>query len=412
MFCTETINQVENPLTPPPCPFPNAARTSRKKGTLFLHQKMAKSFFCFLCFLLLQIVTTQSHLSGCVSISIGGGRGAVWIGRGITRPAPPDLKLSRVYTALQAWKSAITDDPNKVFDTWVGSDVCGYTGVFCVDPQDGLGDPTGPTIAGRSKPCKSPGRFGQRTVSHHRHVPSSPKQQQQQPVFGPFPYPSLLIPNLEFLDLRFNNFSGPIPEAIFDTRLDAIFLNNNQFEGQIPSNLGNSPASVINLANNRFSGNIPFSLVNVGPRLKEILFINNQLTGCIPEGTGFWQDLRVLDVSRHSLSGHLPVSISCLNDIEVLNLAHNRFSGELSDSVCSQESLVELTVASNFFSDLGHECGKLSNRNVHFDFSANCFPWQQRQRLEPECSVITRDGLNCRRIPGARPIFRGALDET
>ncbi|KAG5547347.1 hypothetical protein RHGRI_013132 [Rhododendron griersonianum] len=89
---------------------------------------MAKSFFCFLCFLLLQIVTTQSHLSGGVSISIAGVRGAVWIGRGITCPAPPDSKLSRVYTALQAWKSAITDGPNKVLDTWVGSDVCGLHG--------------------------------------------------------------------------------------------------------------------------------------------------------------------------------------------------------------------------------------------------------------------------------------------
>lgn len=142
------------------------------------------------------------------------------------------------------------------------------------------------------------------------------------------------------------------------------------------------------------------------------MFINNQLTGCIPEGIGFWQDLRVLDISRNSLSGHLPGSISCLNDIEVLNFAHNRFSGELSDSVCSQERLVELTVASNFFSDLGHECGKLSNRNVHFDFSGNCFPWQQRQRLEPECSVIPRGGLNCPRIPGARPVFCEALDVT
>ncbi|KAI8553686.1 hypothetical protein RHMOL_Rhmol05G0035900 [Rhododendron molle] len=237
---------------------------------------MAKSFFCFLCFLLLQIVTTQSHLSGGVSISIGGVRGAVRIGRGITRPAPPDSKLSRVYTALQAWKSAITDDPNK--------------GVLVKELS--------------------------------------------------------LITDMSLLDLN----------------------------------------------SNRFSSNIPFSLANVGPRLNEIFFINNQLTGCTPEGIRFWQDLRVLDASRNSLSGHLPGSISCLNDIEVLNLAHNRFSGELSDSVCSQGSLVELIVASNFFSDLGHECGKLSNRNVHFDFSGKCFTWQQRQRLEPESSVIPRGG--------------------
>ncbi|KAE9448726.1 hypothetical protein C3L33_19383, partial [Rhododendron williamsianum] len=309
MFCTETINHTENPLTPPPCPFPNAAKTSRKKGTLFLHQKMAKSFFCFLCFLLLQIVTTQSHLSGGVSISIGGVRGAVWIGRGITRPAPPDSKLSRVYTALQAWKSAITDDPNKVLDTW---------GVLVKELS---------LITAMSLLHLNSNKFTGVIPDTFKDLPFLTELDLSNNQFsGPFPCPSLLILNLEFLDLRFNNLSGPIPEAIFDTRLNAIFLNNNQFEGQIPSNLGNSPASVINLANNRFFGNIPFSLVNVGPRLKEIMFINIQLMGCIPEGIGFWQDLRVLDVSRNLLSGHLPGSISCLNDIEVLNLAHNRFS--------------------------------------------------------------------------------------
>ncbi|KAL4564067.1 hypothetical protein LXL04_028117 [Taraxacum kok-saghyz] len=84
---------------------------------------------------------------------------------------------------------------------------------------------------------------------------------------GPFAATILEIPNLLYLDLRFNSFSGQIPQDFFSKNLDAIFLNNNQFDGKIPQTLGNSPASVINLANNKLTGdipkNIPFAALSV-----------------------------------------------------------------------------------------------------------------------------------------------------
>ncbi|KAL4563072.1 hypothetical protein LXL04_027103 [Taraxacum kok-saghyz] len=54
---------------------------------------------------------------------------------------------------------------------------------------------------------------------------------------GPFPAAILEIPNLLYLDLRFNSFSGQIPQDFFSKNLDAIFLNNNQFDGKIPQTL-------------------------------------------------------------------------------------------------------------------------------------------------------------------------------
>ncbi|RYQ84651.1 hypothetical protein Ahy_B10g104104 [Arachis hypogaea] len=86
-------------------------------------------------------------------------------------------------------------------------------------------------------------------------------------------------------------FSGTIPQELFYKNLDALFLNNNQFEGEIPQNLENSPASVINLANNKLSGNIRASFGFMGSKLKDILFLNNQLTGCIPEGVGLFTEI-------------------------------------------------------------------------------------------------------------------------
>ncbi|KAI5071493.1 hypothetical protein GOP47_0013744, partial [Adiantum capillus-veneris] len=42
--------------------------------------------------------------------------------------------LAAAFHALQAWKHAINFDPNNVTGTWVGYDVCNYTGIFCAAP--------------------------------------------------------------------------------------------------------------------------------------------------------------------------------------------------------------------------------------------------------------------------------------
>ncbi|XP_057467240.1 leucine-rich repeat extensin-like protein 7 [Actinidia eriantha] len=385
---------------------------------------------------LLQVIATQAATSSeGIGIGIGGGGVGVWIGGGPNpnpNPNPPVSKLQRAYSALQTWKSAIKEDPLMVLESWVGTNVCAYKGVYCVDPKEGLGDPNGPVIAGidlnngnlQGTLVKELSLLTDLSLLHlnsNRFTGLIPLSLKDLPSLieldlsnngfsGPFPTQCLLIPNLIYLDLRFNNFYGPIPEDLFNKRLDAIFLNNNQFSGQIPPNMGNSPASVINLANNRFSGDIPFSFGTIGPRLKEILFINNQLTGCIPEGIGLWQDLQVLDVSFNSLMGQLPNSLSCLTEIEVLNLGHNKLSGSFPDVICSLRTLVNLSVANNFFSGLSQDCS--SKRYGGFDFSVNCIPGLNGQRPEPECSLVPGGGLNCLRLPGARPLVCGLLVET
>ncbi|KAL0337335.1 UNVERIFIED_CONTAM: Pollen-specific leucine-rich repeat extensin-like protein 1 [Sesamum calycinum] len=388
----------------------------------------------------LPIIVTKAALivgGGGVGIGVGGGvggggggGGGVWIGGGINSPAAPsgspDSKLTNAYTALQAWKSAITDDPLGITSSWVGPNVCSYKGVFCSDSTDFMGNPTGKVVAAidlnhanlRGSLVKelslltdlsllhlNSNRFSGTVPSSFRDLSSLTELDLSNNHFsGPFPTPALYIPNLLYLDLRFNSFSGRIPEDLFNKKLDAIFLNNNLFDGELPENLGNSPASVINVANNKFTGAIPFSLSYMG--IKEILFLNNQLTGCIPEGVGMWTDLQVLDVSSNSLTGHLPDSLSCLSDIQVLNLAHNKFSGVLPDLVCSLRSLVNLTVAANFFSGFSQDCEKLS---VGFDFSLNCIPGKEMQRPQPDCSAVPGGGLSCLRIPSAQALVCGSL---
>uniref|UniRef100_A0A6N2MLR9 Cell wall hydroxyproline-rich glycoprotein n=1 Tax=Salix viminalis TaxID=40686 RepID=A0A6N2MLR9_SALVM len=336
-------------------------------------------------------------VSGGVGLGIGNAGSGVWIGGGISNTPTPSpgssaSNLNSAHAALQSWKSAITDDPLKVLDTWVGSDVCAYKGVFCADPQD---DEPGPVVVGidlnhanlqgtlvkeisvltdMSLLHLNSNRFSGTLPDTFRDLISLQELDLSNNHFsGPFPTVTLYIPNLMYLDLRFNSFSGPIPEDVFNKKLDAIFLNNNQFDSQIPQNLGNSPASVINLANNK---------------LMETF-----------QGVGLFTEMQVLDVSYNSLMGHLPDTISCLNQIEVLNLAHNKLSGQVPELVCSLKSLANLTVAYNFFSGLSQDCAKLFFRNVGFDFSLNCIPGRDMQRPQPECSVIPGGGLSLSENP-------------
>ncbi|KAJ7973759.1 Leucine-rich repeat family protein / extensin family protein [Quillaja saponaria] len=384
---------------------------------------MEKSWL--LAFILLHIIVAEAAFGVGVGVGVGvnignggggggggggsGGGGGVWIGGGINSPMPSGSSApnsNSAYTALQAWKSAITEDPLRILDSWVGSNVCSYKGVFCADHQDGMASSTGPVVAGidlnhanlKGTLVKELSSLTDMSLLHLNSNRFS----------GTIPYTFRGLSSLQELDLSNNQFSGLIPEELFDKKLDAIFVNNNQFEGELPQNLGNSPASVINLANNKFSGNIPTSFGFMGSQLKEILFLNNQLTGCIPEGVGLFTEMQVLDVSFNSLMGHLPDTISCLQDIEVLNLSHNKLSGVLPDLVCSLRNLVNLTVAYNFFSGFSQECFKLFFRNVGFDFSLNCIPGRDMQRPQPECSIIPGGGLNCLRIP-VKPLVCGSL---
>ncbi|KAD5317408.1 hypothetical protein E3N88_17354 [Mikania micrantha] len=355
-----------------------------------------------------------------VHAGAGGNSGRTITGNG------SNPKLNNAYIALQAWKSAIKDDPKGILNSWVGSNVCTYKGVFCADSSV-----SGTTVAGidlnhggiEGILVKELSLLKDMSLLHLNSnrfsgtIPDSLKDLfalteldlSNNQFSGSFPTITLQIPNLLYLDLRFNLFSGPIPDSVFNKNLDAILLNNNNFDGQIPQNLATSPASVINLANNKFTGDIPISFGYSSPGLREILFLNNQLTGCIPQGIGLWSDLQVFDVSFNSLMGHLPDSVSCLEDIEVLNLAHNQLSGELPDLVCELKSLMNLSVAYNFFSGFSQECAKLYGRNVDFDFALNCIPGRQMQRPEPECDMIPGGSLSCLRIPSMKSLSCGSL---
>ncbi|KAJ3693842.1 hypothetical protein LUZ60_009322 [Juncus effusus] len=370
--------------------------------------------FLFLC--LTTLVLSQDNAFAHINVGEGVG---VWMnGQDPPPSSPTNSAQNREFQALQAWKQAITEDPNRILSSWIGPNVCTYRGVYCSEPPDqsAISSPS-KVVAGidlnkanlKGILVKELALLSDLTFFHVNTnrftgtIPDSFSELQflteldlsNNQFSGRFPTGTILIPQLKYLDLRFNVFSSEIPDELFEKNLDAIFLNNNRFEGDIPMSLWSSPASVITLANNNLTGNIPTIFSSVSSRAKELLLLNNKLTGCIPESLGYLSDIEVLDLSFNSLGGQVPSSLSCLAGIQVLNMAHNELTGEVPDLLCDLKRLVNLTVSFNFFSGFSSDCTNLPIRNVWFDFVGNCIPGRDMQRAQPECADVPGTGLSC-----------------
>lgn len=201
-----------------------------------------------------------------------------------------------------------------------------------------------------------------------------------------FPYEVLRANKLVFLDLRFNTFTGLVPPQVFLLDLDLLFINNNNFNKQtLPDNLGSTPALFLTLANNKFIGGIPPSIGKASNTLQEVLFLNNQLTGCLPYEIGLLKKATVFDVGFNQLTGPIPHSFQCLEKMELLNLAHNSFYNEVPEPVCSLPGLSNFTVSYNYFTQVGPQCRKLIKNGV-LDVKMNCILDLPNQRSPADCA--------------------------
>jgi Leucine-rich repeat (LRR) protein len=83
---------------------------------------------------------------------------------------------------------------------------------------------------------------------------------------GGFPLFVLQCPNLIFLDLTRNKFTGELPGWVSEVvpNLVVLRLGSNNFSGHIPIEiLGLGNVSILDLSNNNFSGAIPQYLENL-----------------------------------------------------------------------------------------------------------------------------------------------------
>ncbi|KAH6825989.1 Leucine-rich repeat family protein [Perilla frutescens var. hirtella] len=334
-------------------------------------------------------------------------------------PPPPAFASKRielVYPVIQKFKQKVKYDPHGITKTWVGPDICNkYKGFFC----DTLLDFNETALAGVNF---NGFKFGGAALSLDGFVDQLPditvfhansngfsgafpsKISQIKYLYEldlsnnkytcGFPYEVLVSNKLTFLDLRFNSFSGLVPPQLFTQDVDVLFINNNNFMQKIPDNLGSSPALYLTLANNNFNGPIPKSLGQAGKTLKEILLLNNSLSGCLPCEIGLLNRATVFDASHNLLTGPIPQSFACLGRMEILNLGNNQLYGPVPEPVCKLPNLENLTLSYNYLTKIGPECWKLVKKNK-VDVRMNCIPGWPGQRSAAECEAFLSMGKSC-----------------
>ncbi|OMO88179.1 Leucine-rich repeat, typical subtype [Corchorus olitorius] len=148
------------------------------------------------------------------------------------------------------------------------------------------------------------------------------------------------------LDLHGNSWEGMLPNSVGFYLGARVDLGFNLLEGSIPiwPNV-----TYLSLRNNLFSGPIPS---NIGKRMSKMVNLDlsrNFLNGSIPASINNMTSLRFLDLSSNDLSGLIPKQLQGLQRLMVLDLSKNNLSGGVPSSLCPLRSLIFLKLSDNLF---------------------------------------------------------------
>ncbi|CAI0415783.1 unnamed protein product [Linum tenue] len=139
-----------------------------------------------------------------------------------------------------------------------------------------------------------------------------------------------------------SNFSGKIPSFWGKLpNLEWLLLGFNRFSGQIPVSIGE----------NKLSGELPLEIQNLN-NLQRLVAFDNGFSGTIPSTIGKLQNLEELDLSNNSFTGNVPSSIGNLTELLELKLARNNLQGEIPSRIGNCTKLITLDLSRNNFSGL------------------------------------------------------------
>ena len=129
-------------------------------------------------------------------------------------------------------------------------------------------------------------------------------------------------PNLRYLRLFQNAFSGPVPNFATNPNIYYVNLNNNKFTGTLPKYRNLSKLYYLALQNNNFSGIDDFENL---PALRYLYVHNNQITGLIPD-LSECPKLYYLIMSNNNFTGYTPGAFKELYRIRYIDLSDNDLS--------------------------------------------------------------------------------------
>ncbi|KAL6285534.1 hypothetical protein ACE6H2_009924 [Prunus campanulata] len=158
------------------------------------------------------------------------------------------------------------------------------------------------------------------------------------------------LPNLQQVDLSYNQFDGPLPSKLWQCKeLLILYLEYNNFSGSIPKNIGNvTQLREFNLDNNNFTGTIPDEIADL-QNLEVLAIGHNNLHGLIPSSILNMSTITTLVLSRNQLWGTLPANIGLgVPNLQNLFIAGNDFSGVI-PNLSNASMLAKIDLHENSF---------------------------------------------------------------
>ncbi|KAJ4706579.1 Leucine-rich repeat receptor protein kinase [Melia azedarach] len=160
--------------------------------------------------------------------------------------------------------------------------------------------------------------------------------------------------HLVFLNLRENNFQGPIPSGFGNlTSLRFLDLSSNHFNSTIPEwFFGFNLLEYLSLSDNNLQGRISSSLGNLTQIKTLDLSYNEGLEGKIPRSFERLCNLRSISLSGINLSLEIPqvldVIPNCVTfELESLELGVSQLTGQLTDQLGRLKNLITLVLRFN-----------------------------------------------------------------
>nr|WHF59466.1 Rpt5 [Cloning vector IHP_0513_pBract202_pMla6_Spt1C_tMla6] len=349
----------------------------------------------------------------------------------------PNERLYQAYSVIQRFKNTITCDPMNITSTWTGHDICGketYVGFYCTSLPG-----QGQNLTVTSAVFNGFGLCAPKLQGFVDQLPDLALFQASSNNFGAFDVPRLA--RLTYL-YKFDTSDDQFPRSLHDRDTDiptrnlvsvhicvngrcvdllvpaasltestgqnrviaretdarALLLNNDNLSGPLPANIGFSKLSYLAVANNKLTGPIPPSIAHMQDSLLEVLLLNNQLSGCLPNELGMLTKTAVIDAGMNQLTGPIPSFFSCLSSVEQLNLGGNRLYGQVPDALCKLAGpaghLSNLTLSGNYFTSVGPACSALIKNGV-LDVKQNCIPGFANQRSPAECASFLSQPKTC-----------------
>ncbi|PAN43427.1 hypothetical protein PAHAL_8G235200 [Panicum hallii] len=119
------------------------------------------------------------------------------------------------------------------------------------------------------------------------------------------------LPGLHSINLKHNNFSGPLPASLGTVRsLRALYLSFNAFSGPLPADVFVNMRWLkkLYLDGNNITGPLPADAIAAAPRLIELHLDRNEIDGPVPFKLP--ASLKLFNVSHNRLTGSIPPDIA------------------------------------------------------------------------------------------------------